>query len=172
MSEIKYLNIQDLKDEQAQLCELLAQCVQDGASLGFLTKESKSHYDEYWSAVAKDIQKHKTFLWAALQSGEIVGTVQLVRATKANALHRAEIEKLMVHPKVRQRVIAHQLLTLAEDKTKHLNLKLLVLDTRTGDVSEKLYEKFNFIKAGIIPQFALSHTGTIDSTTLFYKLLV
>ncbi|UIJ76785.1 hypothetical protein [Acinetobacter sp. SH20PTE14] len=48
-----------------------------------------------------------------------------------------------------------------------MNLKLLVLDTRTGDVSEKLYEKFNFIKAGIIPQFALSHTGTIDSTTLF-----
>ena len=55
----------------------------------FLAKESKSHYDEYWSAVTKDIQKHKTFLWAALQSGEIVGTVQLVRATKANALHRA-----------------------------------------------------------------------------------
>ncbi|WP_180155938.1 hypothetical protein [Acinetobacter sp. YH12045] len=62
MSEIQYLNLQDLKDEQAQLCELLAQCVQDGASLGFLTKESKLPYDEYWSAVAKDIQKHKTFL--------------------------------------------------------------------------------------------------------------
>ena len=97
--------------------------------------------------------------------------MQLVRATKANALHRAGIEKLMLHQKVRQQGIAHQLLTLAEDKAKHLNLKLLVLDTRTGDASEKLYEKFNFIKAGIIPQFALSNTGTIDSTTLFYKLL-
>ncbi|WP_180101901.1 hypothetical protein [Acinetobacter sp. YH12126] len=62
MSEIQYLNIQDLKDEQAQLCELLAQCVQDKASLSFFAEKSKLPYDEYWSAVAKDIQKHKTFL--------------------------------------------------------------------------------------------------------------
>ena len=45
--------------------------------------------------------------------------MQLVRATKANALHRAGIEKLMLHQKVRQQGIAHQLLTLAEDKAKH-----------------------------------------------------
>ena len=97
--------------------------------------------------------------------------MQLVRATKANALHRAEIEKLMVHPDFRQQGIAMQLLILAEQKARELNLKLLLLDTRTGDVSEQLYIKSGFERAGHIPQFALSHNGVLNATTLFYKLL-
>ncbi|PWF33327.1 GNAT family N-acetyltransferase, partial [Yersinia pestis] len=77
-------------------------------------------------------------------------TVQLVRATKANALHRAEIEKLMVHPKARQQGIAFTLLELVEQYAKQIGLSLLVLDTRTGDVSEQLYRKFGFEYAGLI----------------------
>ena len=171
MMDIQYLLIQDLSAYQEQLIELLANCVADGASLGFLPTEPKVHYAQYWSAVAVQLSQQNTFLWLAMQQGNIVGTVQLVRATKANALHRAEIEKLMVDPEFRQRGIAYQLLELAEQQAKHLGLRLLILDTRTGDVSEKLYLKFGFEKVGCIPQFALSHNGNLDATTLFYKLL-
>ena len=77
----------------------------------------------------------------------------------------------MVHPEYRQQGIAFQLLCTAEAQAKSLGLKLLVLDTRQGDVSEKLYLKYGFQPAGTIPQFALSHTGKLAATALFYKLI-
>ena len=87
MSDIHYIKIEDLTLYQTQLTELLAQCVQDGASIGFLPDEPIQHYVEYWQNVAVDINKQKTFLWLALVNEKVVGSIQLVRAMKAKGLH-------------------------------------------------------------------------------------
>jgi acetyltransferase len=171
MIKLEYREIGLIQNYEKQLTALLKICVDDGASLGFLPSESIERFHDYWMDVAEKIVKQQTFLWLVLAEDQVVGTVQLVRATKANALHRAEIEKLMVHPDFRQKGIAMQLLILAEQKARELNLQLLVLDTRTGDVSEQLYIKSGFERVGHIPQFALSHNGVLNATTLFYKLL-
>ena len=171
MTKLEYREISRIQDYEQELTALLKNCVDDGASLGFLPSEPVTHFQDYWNDVAENVAKQKTFLWLVLADDQVVGTVQLVRATKANALHRAEIEKLMVHPDFRQQGIAMKLLTLAEQKAQQLNLKLLVLDTRTGDVSEQLYLKFGFQSAGKIPLFALSHNGVLNATTLFYKMM-
>ena len=49
--------------------------------------------------------------------------------------------------------------------------KQLVLDTRQGDVAERLYLKQGYIRAGSIPQYARSADGTLHTTVFFYRLL-
>ena len=172
MTTIMYQQLTKIKNHQSELTHLLKRCVDDGASLGFLPQEPIEQIEQYWQRVNQDVEQQQTFLWIAIQDGRLIGTVQLVRATKANARHRAEIEKLMVHPDARQQGIAYKLLELAEQQAKALGLKLLILDTRSGDVSEKLYLKYGFQHVGVVPQFALSHTGERNATSIFYKLVV
>ena len=171
MTTITYQQLTKIENHQSELTHLLKRCADDGASLGFLPQEPVEQIQQYWQRVNEDVEQKQTFLWIAIQDGRLIGTVQLVRATKANARHRAEIEKLMVHPDARQQGTAYKLLELAEQQAKTLGLKLLVLDTRSGDVSEQLYIKFGFKPAGQIPKFAMSATGQLDATSLFYKLL-
>lgn len=171
MTNLIYKKLTSIQPYHQQLSTLLQNCVQNVVSLGFLATEPTSNIERYWQDVEHHIQNEKTNLWVACVGSEIIGTVQLVRATKMNALHRAEIEKLMVHPEFRQKGIALALLEQAEQHAKQLNLKLIVLDTRTVDVSEQLYLKCGFQQAGHIPDFAMNNDGSLDSTTLFYKQL-
>jgi ribosomal protein S18 acetylase RimI-like enzyme len=51
------------------------------------------------------------------------------------------------------------------------NLKVLVLDTRSGDPSQKLYESLGYRVVGEIPDYALGVGGRLISTTVMYFLL-
>jgi ribosomal protein S18 acetylase RimI-like enzyme len=59
--------------------------------------------------------------------------------TPANQPHRAEVRKLLVHPKLRRQGIARALMAEVERHAVALFLSLLTLDTRTGDSAEPLY---------------------------------
>jgi ribosomal protein S18 acetylase RimI-like enzyme len=110
-------------------------------------------------------------LLAARESGQIVGTIQLALATQQNARHRAEVQKLMVDTRFRNQGIGRTLLTAAEDAARDSGRTLLVLDTRQGDMAERLYLKQGYIRAGSILQYARSADGTFHTTVLFYRLL-
>ncbi|WP_028560554.1 GNAT family N-acetyltransferase [Paenibacillus pinihumi] len=150
-----------------QLSRLLIHVVEDGASVGFLPPLSREEAEGYWQQViADDVQ-----LWAAIQGECIIGTVQLHLAMKANALHRAEIAKLMVDPSSRRGGIGRKLMHTAEQAAFCEGRSLLVLDTRSGDPSNLLYRSIGYIEAGHIPHYARSANGELDGTTLYYKLL-
>lgn len=59
-----------------------------------------------------------------------------------------------------------------ENFARGKSLRLLVLDTREGDVSELLYSKIGFVRVGVTPNFALSSNGNYDGTAIYYKKLV
>ncbi len=61
------------------------------------------------------------------------------------------------------------LLNEIEKCAREKGLRLLVLDTREGDVSELLYSKIGFFRVGVIPSFALSSNGNYDGTAIYYK---
>jgi len=46
-----------------------------------------------------------------------------------------------------------------------------VLDTRQGDNAERLYRTLGYHEAGVIPAYAQSASGTLESTVIFYKIL-
>ncbi|MBV7434428.1 GNAT family N-acetyltransferase [Cardiobacteriaceae bacterium TAE3-ERU3] len=171
MVDIKNITASDMDAYIGDLSTLLIDCVDRGASLGFLPPLKESEAAQYWQMTKESIKEGNTFLHLAFIDGNLAGCVLLRCCGKSNGLHRAEIEKLMVSPAARRCGIALNLLETVESFALTLNLKLLVLDTREGDVSEQLYQKHGFIKAGVIPKFALSASGDLAGTSIYYKLI-
>ncbi|GIP24689.1 GNAT family N-acetyltransferase [Paenibacillus sp. J22TS3] len=165
-SSIDILELTSATPEQLdELSRLLIDVVNEGASVGFLPPLEVEEANAYWRQVNEPGVK----LWAAVQDGRIIGTVQLQLAGKKNALHRAEIAKLMVHPASRRNGLARRLMLTAEEAAHQEGRTLLVLDTREGDPSNLLYQSFGYIEAGRIPGFAMSAGGSLDATVIYYK---
>lgn len=155
----------------AELVTLLQDAVASGASIGFLPPLSEEEARAYWISVLEDMAQQKRVLLVARDATQVVGAVQLELATKANARHRAEVQKLMVLQRERRRGIGQRLMEAIEPLARERGRALLVLDTRLGDDAERLYRKVGYIEAGIIPSYAQSATGTLEATIIFYKLL-
>lgn len=172
MKESEILEIKEIGDYEEGLSLLLEDSVNNGASIGFLAPIEKNEGLNYWREVNNKLEQGSSRLWIAIQKGKIVGSVQLSLVSKKNGVHRAEVEKLMVLTTARKQGIATLLMNELEDFSKEKGLRLLVLDTREGDVSELLYSKIGFVRVGVIPSFALSSNGNYDGTAIYYKRLV
>jgi len=172
MKDIEILEINEIGDYEEGLSLLLEDSVNNGASIGFLAPLEKNEVLNYWREVNHKLAQGSSRLWIAIQEGKIVGSVQLSLVSKKNGVHRAEVEKLMVLTSARKQGIATLLLDELENFSREKGLRLLVLDTREGDVSELLYSKIGFVRVGVIPNFALSSNGNYDGTAIYYKRLV
>lgn len=154
------------------LSALLIQCVDDGASIGFLPPLATAQASQYWQQVNTAIINNERVLIIASNEHTIVGCVQLALCSKANAQHRAEVEKLMVSPNARKQGIAKALINTLEAQARLYQRSLIVLDTRKGDAASHLYKKLFYCEAGTIPDFAINAEGSKDATVLFYKQLI
>lgn len=99
----------------------------------------------------------------------LVGSVQLHLAQRPNARHRAEVTRLMVHPVARRRGLGRRLMLALEHVAQREGRSLLVLDTRSGDPSNALYQQLGYLEAGRIPRYARSASGQLDGTVFYYK---
>ena len=169
--------VEPLTHAQAPSCragfvELLRDVVDGGASVGFLPPLAETEAAAYWDSVAGALNGGGRRLWIARGAdGAIIGTVQLDLAGQVNGRHRAEVMKLMVHSGARQRGIGQALMEAAEAEARRLGRSTLVLDTRQGDPSEKLYRKLGWQLGGAIPLYARSADGTLHTTAFYYKPL-
>jgi len=167
--DIELLTPQAAQRKVGDLVELLQDAVDSGASIGFLPPLSREAATEYWRTIFTDIDAGRRLLLGALDDKRLVGSVQLELATKANALHRAEVQRLIVHRSARRRGIGERLMLELERLARQHGRALLVLDTRQGDPSELLYQKIGYIKAGSIPSYARSADGALDATAFYYR---
>src|SRR6266508_2910832 len=171
MVTIERLTVETAHVALANLVQLLRDAVDSGASIGFLPPLDGDTARSYWIEMIEELAGNTRVLLAARESGQIVGAIQLALATQQNARHRLEVQKLMVDTRFRNRRIGRTLLTATEDAARDSSRTLLVLDTRQGDVAERLYLKQGYIRAGSIPQYARSADGTLHTTVFFYRLL-
>ena len=154
------------------LVDLLQDTVDSGASIGFLPPFPASEARRYWDTVAAALTEgSRVLLVARTDDGSIAGSGQLDLARRDNARHRAEVAKLMVHRTVRRQGIGRALMQGLEAHAKLLGRTTLVLDTRQGDPSEKLYGSLGWTRVGAIPRYAKSAVGSLDATVIYYKLL-
>lgn len=151
-----------------ELTDLLVAVVEQGASVGFLPPLDPSEARAYWQ---KAIQADNVVFLVARRDAAIVGTVQLEYSTKENGRHRAEVNKLLVHPDAQRMGIGRKLMTELEAIAAENGWTTLHLDTREGDISNNVYQSLGWIQAGIIPRWAESANGSLDGTVFYYKLL-
>ncbi len=171
MHKIERLSAEQAKPLLPKLAALLQNSVHSGSSVGFLPPLTFEAAEKYWLETLDEVTQGKRILLVSGDADEVTGTVQLALVTKQNASHRAEVQKLLVHTDFRHRGIARALMSAAEESARASGRTLLVLDTEQGSLAEKLYEKCEYLRAGVIPQYALSADGSFISTVLFYKLL-
>ena len=99
----------------------------------------------------------------------LVSTVSLLLDTPPNQQHRAEIGKMMTHPRHRGRGAAAALLAEAERLAAANGRTLLNLDTAADDGASGLYEKAGYVLAGSIPDFAFKPHGGLTATKIYWK---
>ena len=143
-----------------------------GASVGFLPPLGADEAAAYWGGVGGALEGKGRRLWIACDTGNrLLGSVQLDLEQRPNGSHRAELMKLMVRGAARRQGIGRALMEAAEAEARRLARTTLVLDTREGDPSEKLYRGMGWRPAGAIPRYARSADGTLHTTAFYYKLL-
>lgn len=153
------------------LADLLADAVNGGASVGFITPFGPREAADWWRSLSADIESGRVILLAARQGDRIVGTVQLRLAPLPNSRHRAEVAKLLVHRDARRRGIARALLAAIEDVARREGRTLLVLDTISGSEADHLYRALGWTEVGSVPNYAAMPDGTLAPTTYFYREL-
>jgi GNAT superfamily N-acetyltransferase len=157
--------------EIASLATLLVDCVDGGASVGFMQPIDAARAAEFWRGIAAAVGCGERALLVAQDSeGDIVGTVQLVLAQPENQPHRADVSKMLVRRSARRAGLGAALMRGAESVARECGKSLLVLDTASAD-AERLYERLGWQRCGIVPGFALLPQGGLCDTTYFYRLL-
>jgi ribosomal protein S18 acetylase RimI-like enzyme len=156
------------------LADLLMACVHGGASLGYLAPLDASEAETYWQKVMGEhaLSLRRIFIARAAGTGEIVGTGQLAFEARPNGRHRAEVQKLLVHPACRRRGLASRLMAAIEAEAAARKLRLLFLDTSCGPGgATAFYEKLGYRLAGGIPEYARDPDGALAANAIYYKLL-
>jgi len=162
----------DVEVERPVLVALLQDAVESGASVGFLPPLEDREASAYWATVTTGLREGSRVLLAARDDElGLVGSAQLELAARANARHRAEVTKVMVHRRARRRGVGRALMLALEHHARRLGRTTLILDTREGDPSEDLYRTVGWTFAGAIPAYARSATGALDGTAFYYKVL-
>ncbi len=169
--EIRNVSAGEMPALLPALTSLLRDAVDGGASLGFLPPLDPGEAAAYWHGVLAEVRAGTRVLLAARNGPKIVGTVQLALATKSNAKHRAEVEKLAVLTAERGKGIGSALMQAVEGAAKAKGRSLLVLDTRKGDPAEALYRNLGYVETGVVPGFTRDARGELYDTVFFHKAL-
>jgi len=151
-----------------ELADVLADCVEGGASVSFMLPFSHGDAAKFFEKVIASVARNETVLLAAKLNGRIVGTVQLGIDMPPNQPHRADIKKLLVHRAARNHGLGAKLMERAEAEAKARGRTLLVLDT-AGAEAERLYGRTGWQRVGLVPDYAMWPGGGFCDTTFFWK---
>lgn len=168
MPSIQRMNRLD-ESQTAQLADVLIDCVESGASVGFMLPLSRERALAFWRGVADSVNAGKRAILIAEDEQGICGTVQLVFDLPDNQPHRADLVKMLVHRRARRKGLAAALLSAAETTARDCGKTVLVLDAVTDGDAARLYARMGWVRVGDVPNFALMPDGVPCSTTYFYR---
>jgi GNAT superfamily N-acetyltransferase len=171
MSSISRLQPSEARNVLPQLIELLKDIIDGGASVGFLPPLTNETAERFWLETIDELEQGMRVLLVSTENGTVTGSAQLALATKQNGVHRAEVQKVMVHSHFRKRGIARALMNEIDIVARELGRTTLVLDTELGSAAESLYANCGYTRVGEIPEFALTTDRSLIATVVFYKLL-
>jgi len=157
--------------EIAELSDVLIDCVEGGASVGFMLPMSRAKAESFWRRAAASAARGERLVLAAQDAaGTIVGTVQVILLQPENQPHRGDLVKMLVHRRARRQGVGGALLAAAERAARDAGKTLLVLDTANPEAG-RLYARQGWLRCGRIPEFALLPDGRPCATTFHYEFL-
>lgn len=171
MTEVRRLDAESARAAVPQLARMLTEAVANGDSLSFMSPLSNENAVLFFESLLPEVGSGRRVLLAAFDGDEVVGTVQIAHAWQPNSTHRAEVVKLLVRRDRRGTGIGRLLMERLDEEARADGKSLLLLDTVSGSVADRLYEKLGWTRIGVIPEYALSPHGTMQAAAFFYKQL-
>jgi len=169
--EVRSLDAPAIGVARGRLREILIDCVEHGASVGFLAPLAAADADAYWESVERAVAGGRRILLAAAEpDGQLAGTVQLDVDTLPNQPHRATVSKLLVHTAARRRGVGEALIEGVERAALREGRWLLTLDTATAEAA-RIYVRMGWSLAGEIPDYAMNPNGSLTATAFYWKKL-
>lgn len=153
------------------LAGVLIDCVEGGASVGFMLPLTRDRAVAFWRRVAHGVAAGERALLVAEDAQGVCGTVQLVLDQPENQPHRADLSKMLVAHRARRQGLGAALMHAAEATARECGKTLLVLDAVTGGDAERMYARLGWQRVGVIPGYALFPQGALCDTTVFYRTL-
>jgi GNAT superfamily N-acetyltransferase len=160
----------DLEDEELDaLTDVLIDCVEGGASVGFMHPLTRDRARGFWRWISMRVASGERAMLVAKDAQGICGTVQMIMTLPENQPHRADVTKMLVHRRARRQGIGSALMKGVESLARENGKNLLVLDAVTDGDAARLYEKLGWVRVGDVPHFALMPDGATCSTTFYYR---
>lgn len=153
------------------LADVLVDCVEGGASVGFMWPLPRERALQFWRGVADAVAAGRRVLLVAEDGAGVLGTVQLVLDLPDNQPHRGDVVKMLVRRRARRRGVAHALLRALEAEALREGRSVLVLDAVTGGDAERLYARAGWERVGSVPRYALMPDGSFCATTFMHRQL-
>jgi GNAT superfamily N-acetyltransferase len=158
--------------ELEELSDVVIDCVEGGASVGFMLPMTRAKAADFWRSIAASVARgERALLISRDERGAIVGTVQILFGQPENQPHRGDLAKMLVHRRMRRQGVGAALLAAAERCALEAGKTLLVLDTVTDSDGYRLYARNGWERCGEIPNYALWPDGRPCPTTVFFKSL-
>jgi ribosomal protein S18 acetylase RimI-like enzyme len=154
-----------------ELADILIAVVAAGGSVSFMHPLRRPEAEAFWAGSLAAADRGERLVLGARLGGQLAATVTLAFIPWPNQPHRAEIAKLMTAPQHRGRGLATALTREAERIAVANGRTLLTLDTAEEDGAPGFYERLGYIRAGLIPDYALKPHGGLTATILYYKRL-
>ena len=108
---LRTLSRDDILHDLPALSEILASCVNGGASVSFMLPFSLETATAFWLRMAQSVAAGERIVLAAADAQQrLVGTVQLITDQPENQPHRADVAKLLVHQNARRQGLANALM--------------------------------------------------------------
>ena len=163
--KIQSLDADAAAGARLQLADLLLDALVPGPAMGFPAGLGLRDAEQYWREVEAALAAGTRMLLAAAHEGTLVGAVQLELYRRPGGCDGAELQKMMVHSRVRRRGIGSVLLRAAEAETRELGRSLLFLDTEAGSGAEHLYHGLGYTRVDEAAEAA-------SPTAIYYKSLL
>jgi N-acetylglutamate synthase and related acetyltransferases len=166
----------DVEEAVDELAQLLLDAHESGMALGLAGPLDRDRAAAEWLATAALLDPRNRVMLGAHADGSLVGraegflvgTVQIVRSSAGNGLHRAEIVRLAVRRDMRGRGIGRALLEAATERARELDISLLWLTTHADTDSDRIYERLGWTRMGTMPGYAARPDGTVVANVFYY----
>ncbi len=153
------------------LAALLLDAVQHGASIGFMVDLNETQALAWVDELKAGIASASLLLWVVVENEQVLASVQLALCQKPNGLNRAEVQKLMVLHRARQRGLGRQLIAALEQTAMQQQRGLLHLDTEAQSPAEAFYRSLGYQRVGELPDYCATPEGRYRPTAIYFKTL-
>lgn len=156
---------------RAGVHRMITAVVELGGAIGWLTPPGRAETDRWLDEVLDRTRAGDAALALALLDGEVAAGCLWRRGATDVFRHRAEVQKVMAHPRARGLGLGRRVLEAVIDHARTSGIEVLILGVRGNNHgARELYERLGFREWGRLPNAIEVGDERYDDVRMFLEL--